>query len=337
MAPGVVTIAVDAMGGDYAPRNVVEGALSCARDPHCDFNILLVGREADIREHLPADAPSRIAVLHTDEVVEMHDSVAVALKQKKQSSMYRALELHRAGEVHGFISAGNTGAVMALSTLLLGRLPGVERPSIGTFLPSEKGPVLLIDAGANVDSKPSHLAQFGIMGSIYTELILGRATPKVGLLNVGEEEKKGNDASIAAWPLLKDAPIHFAGNVEGRDILKGTVDVVVCDGFTGNIILKFAESFPGLLKSKFYDFASRGFFHKIWAGLMGKTLKGMIRDWDYQEYGGVPLLGVQGVSIIGHGSSTPKAMSNMIRRAKEMVDKGVNESIRDAMSPTQSS
>lgn len=325
------------MGGDFAPGNVVEGALLCTRDPRCDFRILLLGDEEAIRKHLPTDAPDNIAVQHTDEVVEMHDPIAVALKQKKQSSMYRALEMHREGEVDGFISAGNTAAVMALSTLLLGRLPGVERPSIGTFLPSERGPVLLIDAGANVDSKPSHLMQFGIMGSVYTELIMRRERPRVGLLNVGEEEKKGNDACIAAWPLLKDAPINFVGNVEGRDILKGTVDVVVCDGFTGNIILKFAESFPGLLKSKFYDYAERGFFHKIWAGLMGKTLKGMIRDWDYQEYGGVPLLGVKGISIIGHGSSTPRAMMNMILRAKEMVDRSVNDTIRDAMSPRNSS
>ena len=332
----MVTIAVDARGGDYAPRNVVEGALDCTRDSRCDFNILLVGREDHIREHLPASPPSNISVLHTDEVVEMHDSVAVALKQKKASSMYTALEMHRDGEVHGFISAGNTGAVMALSTLILGRLPGVERPPIGTFIPSERGPVLLIDAGANVDSKPSHLMQFGVMGSVYTELIMQRESPRVGLLNVGEEEKKGNDASIAAWPLLKQAPINFVGNVEGRDILKGTVDVVVCDGFTGNIILKFAESFPGLLKSKFLTYAERGLFHKIWAGLMGKTLKGMIRDWDYQEYGGVPLLGVRGVSIIGHGSSSPKAMKNMILRAKEMVDRGVNDTIRKAIAPQQS-
>jgi glycerol-3-phosphate acyltransferase PlsX len=150
---------------------------------------------------------------------------------------------------------------------------------------------------------------------------------------VGEEEKKGNDASIAAWQLLKEAPINFVGNIEGRDILKGTVDVVVCDGFTGNIILKFAESFPGLLKSKFYDFAAKGILHKIWAGLMGKTLKGMIKDWDYQQYGGVPLLGVQGVSIIGHGSSSPRAMMNMMLRAKEIADSAVNDTIRDAMTP----
>lgn len=324
------------MGGDFAPHNVVQGALDCARDPRCDFDILLVGQEDAIRALLPASVPPNIHVRHTDEVVDMKDSVATALKAKKNSSMYKALEWHRDGEVQGFISAGNTGAMMALSTLILGRLPGVERPSIGTFLPSQKGPVLLIDAGANVDSKPSHLAQFGIMGSIYTELMMKRPSPKVGLLNVGEEESKGNDASIAAWPLLKAAPVNFIGNVEGRDILKGTADVVVCDGFTGNIILKFAESFPGLLKSKFYDYAAQGFLKKLWVGLIAGTIKKMIKDWDYQEYGGVPLLGVNGVSIIGHGSSTPRAIMNMIFAAKNMVDRRVNETIREAMASPQS-
>lgn len=332
----MITIAVDAMGGDFAPGNVVQGALDCARDPRCDFQILLVGQEAAIRAVLPSDVPPNVSIRHTDDIVDMKDSVASALKTKKNSSMYRALEWHRDGEVHGFISAGNTGAVMALSTLILGRLPGVERPSIGTFLPSQRGPVLLIDAGANVDSKPSHLAQFGIMGSIYTDLIMKRQAPKVGLLNVGEEESKGNDASIAAYPLLKSAPINFIGNVEGRDILKGTADVVVCDGFTGNIILKFAESFPGLLKSKFLDYAALGLMKKLWVGLIAGTFKGMIKDWDYQEYGGVPLLGVNGISIIGHGSSTPRAIMNMIFAAKAMVDRRVNETIREAMASTKS-
>lgn len=323
------------MGGDFAPRNVVQGALDCARDPRCDFEILLVGQEDAIRAFLPDSVPSNIRIRHADDVVDMKDSVATALKAKKNSSMYRALEWHRDGEVQGFISAGNTGAMMALSTLILGRLPGVERPSIGTFLPSRKGPVLLIDAGANVDSKPSHLAQFGIMGSIYTELMLKRPSPKVGLLNVGEEESKGNDASIAAWPLLNAAPVHFIGNIEGRDILKGTADVVVCDGFTGNIVLKFAESFPGLLKSKFHEYADQGLLKKLWVGLIAGTIKKMIKDWDYQEYGGVPLLGVNGVSIIGHGSSTPRAIMNMIFAAKNMVDRRVNETIREAMTSQQ--
>jgi glycerol-3-phosphate acyltransferase PlsX len=319
------------MGGDFAPRNVIEGVLSCVRTPRCDFRVLLTGDESHMRRYLPSPIPDRIDLLHTEETVGMHDSIAVAMKQKRQSSMYRALEQQRDGVVHGFVSAGNTGAVMALSTLILGRLPGVERPTIGTFLPSQKGPVLLIDAGANVDSKPSHLAQFGIMGSVFTEVMMQRPNPKVGLLNVGEEESKGNDVSIAAWPLLQQAPINFIGNVEGRDILKGTADVVVCDGFTGNIVLKFAESFPPLLKHTFRKYADRSPLHKIWAALMGRTLKGMIRDWDYQEHGGVPLLGVNGVSIIGHGSSSPKAIMNMIFRAKDMLDRHVNETIRDAM------
>ncbi len=324
------------MGGDHAPHNVVQGALDCARDPRCDFQILLVGQEAAIRALLPDPIPPNISIRHADEIVDMKDSIGVALKSRKNSSMYRALEWQRDGDVQGFISAGNTGAMMALSTLILGRLPGVERPCIGTFLPSATGPVLLIDAGANVDSKPSHLAQFGIMGSIYTALMMQRDKPKVGLLNVGEEESKGNDACIAAWPLLNAAPINFLGNIEGRDILKGTADVVVCDGFTGNIILKFAESFPGLLKSKFYEYASRGFFKKLWVGLIAGTIRKMIKDWDYQEYGGVPLLGVNGVSIIGHGSSTPKAIMNMIFAAKNMVDRRVNETIREAMASQQS-
>jgi len=328
----VITIAVDAMGGDHAPRANVEGALACLRDPRCDFSILLLGREDAVRPLLPNPLPAGLAFQHCEEVVDMHDSITVALKARRQSSMYQGLALQREGAVQGFISAGNTGAVMALSTLILGRLPGVERPCIGTFLPSSGDPVLLIDAGANVDSKPSHLQQFGIMGSIYTRLIMRRPEPRVGLLNVGEEEGKGNDASIAAWPLLKAAPINFIGNVEGRDILKGTADVVVCDGFTGNIILKFAESVPGLLKSKFLAYASRGLFHKLWVGLIAKTFKTMLRDWDYQEYGGVPLLGVNGISIIGHGSSSPKAIANMIFRAREMAERQVNDVIRDAMS-----
>jgi phosphate acyltransferase len=324
------------MGGDHAPHNVVQGALDCIRDPRCDFHVLLVGREQAIRPHLPASIPDAISIRHADDVVEMHDSVTDAVKHRKHSSMYRGLEWHRDGEVQGFISAGNTGAVMALSTLLLGRLPGVQRPCIGTFLPSSRGPVLLIDAGANVDSKPSHLAQFGIMGSIYTELMMQRPAPSVGLLNVGEEESKGNDACIAAWPLLRQAPIRFIGNIEGRDILKGTADVVVCDGFTGNIILKFAESFPGLLKSKFLAYAESGLLRKLWVGLIARTIRKMIKDWDYQEYGGVPLLGVNGISIIGHGSSTPRAIMNMIFAAKHMVDRRVNETIHEAMTSQQS-
>jgi phosphate acyltransferase len=332
----VITIAVDAMGGDFAPHNVVEGALACARSGQCDFSILLVGKEDVISPLLPDHPPPEISVLHTDEVVEMTDDIATALKVKRQSSMYVALSKQRDGDVHGFISAGNTAAVMALSTLILGRLPGVERPCIGTFLPGSGGPVLLIDAGANVDSKPSHLMQFGVMGSIYTKLMLGLPEPRVGLLNVGEEKGKGSDACIATWPLLDGAPVNFIGNLEGRDIMKSVADVVVCDGFIGNILLKFAESIPSALKHKVLEYAGKSVFHTIWAGLLSRTLRNMLSDWDYQKYGGVPLLGVNGVSIIGHGSSSPTAISNMILRAKEMVDRRVNDTIKEVMASTHS-
>jgi phosphate acyltransferase len=332
----VITIAVDAMGGDYAPAAVVQGAVDCARDPRCDFHLLLVGDEAVIRPLLPTPCPPAIAVFHASEIVGMKDPIGIAVKGKPDSSMRRGLELVRDGRAQGFISAGNTAADMALSTLILGRLPGVERPCIGTFLPSQKVWTLLIDAGANVDAKPKHLLQFAIMGSIFTELIRGIPRPTVGLLSVGEEDSKGNDAVIEAHGLLRAAPINFLGNVEGRDILKGTADVVVCDGFTGNILLKFAESFPGLLKHALLGYAARGLVQKLWAGLMGRTLKGVLRPWDYQEAGGVPLLGVRGVSIIGHGSSSPRAILNMILRAKEMAEHRVNERIAEAMSGASS-
>ncbi|MBI5647402.1 MAG: phosphate acyltransferase PlsX [Ignavibacteriae bacterium] len=320
------------MGGDFAPEAAVRGALECVADPRCDFGVVLFGDEQRIQPFLPAGPlPEGITVVHTRETIGMGESATTALKSKRDSSIVRALEAHKAGEVHGFISAGNTGAVMAASTLILGRLPGVARPTIGTFLPSQKGWTLVIDAGANVDSKPHHLAQFGVMGAVLTELLRGVENPSVGLLNVGEEEGKGNEATIEAYKLLKNAPLRFAGNVEGRDILKGTVDVVVCDGFTGNIILKFAESIPGFLKAKFTELAQRGLVAKLSLGLLRSPMRAMMKEWDYQEHGGVPLLGVNGVSIIGHGSSSPRAIKHMILKAKEMIDRRVNERIAEAM------
>ena len=328
----MVTIAVDAMGGDFAPESEVKGALACLADPRCDFAIALYGDEKRIAPFLEGRADDgRLRIVHTSEVIDMHDSAMSALKTKKDSSMGRALEAHKAGDVQGFISAGNTGAVMAASTLILGRVPGVARPTIGTFLPTERGWTLVVDAGANVDCKPHHLAQFGIMGSVYTEHMRGVARPSVGLLNVGEEESKGGEVPVSAHKLLKEAPINFHGNVEGGDIFKGTVDVVVCDGFTGNIILKFAESVPGFLKATFRGVAEKSFTAKLRIGIATGALRTAMKSWDYQEYGGVPLLGVNGVSIIGHGRSTPRAIMNMILKAKETIDRRVTDRIAEAM------
>ncbi len=325
-------IAVDAMGGDFAPEATVRGALECVGDARCNFSIVLYGDEGKIAPLL-AQAPStpRISIRHTSEIIEMQDSATSAIKSKKDSSIIRGIEAHRDGEVQAFISAGNTGAVMAASTLILGRLQGILRPTIGTFIPSQRGRSFVIDAGANVDSKAQHLVQFGVMGSIFAKLVTGIDAPTVGLLNVGEEQGKGYDVINEAERLLRQAPINFIGNIEGGDILKGKVDVAVCDGFIGNIILKFAESVPPLLKNKFRVYADEGFFKKLWIGMFANTMRGMLKDWDYQEYGGVPLLGVRGTSIIGHGKSSPKAIRNMIFRAKEMIDGRIFQHIEQSI------
>lgn len=327
----MIRIAVDAMGGDLAPEATVAGALACAGDPRCDFEIVLVGDEQRVRALVPRGSlPSNVSLVHAAEVIEMDDPVT-SLRAKPDSSIVRALELHKAGEVQGFLSAGNSGAVMAASTLILGRIAGISRPTIGTFLPSQNEWTLLIDAGANVDSKPLHLQQFAIMGSIFTELMRGIDRPKVGLISIGEEEGKGDSLTVEAYELLKKAPVNFIGNIEGRDVLRGTADVAVCDGFVGNIILKFAESVPGMLKHALGAQARKSIADKLRIGAALAPMRRAMKTWDYQEAGGVPLLGVNGISLIGHGSSTPRAVTNMIFKAKEMIDRRVHEHIADAI------
>lgn len=321
------------MGGDFAPQNIVAGVLDALRHASNRFDIILVGREDEIKKELEKHSINglRFSIVNATEVVGMDESPTVALKQKKDSSITVGLTLHKEGKADAFISAGNTGAVMSASTIILGRAEGVSRPTIGTPFPTEKGPCLLLDAGANVDCKPQHLLEFGIMGSIYANYILGYKNPTVGLINIGEESTKGNEITLEAYNLLQKSKLNFIGNIEGRDILKGKANVIVCDGFVGNIVLKFAESVLGLLKAKFKDYAASNLLNKIWVGLMYRTLKKILKDFDYQEHGGVPLLGVQGVSIIGHGGSTPKAIKNMILKAEDMVIKEVNHHIAEIM------
>ncbi|MDI6780215.1 MAG: phosphate acyltransferase PlsX [Bacteroidota bacterium] len=328
-----IKIAVDTMGGDFAPQNIVAGVLDALRHASNRFDIILVGREDEIKKELEKHSINglRFSIVNATEVVGMDESPTVALKQKKDSSITVGLTLHKEGKADAFISAGNTGAVMSASTIILGRAEGVSRPTIGTPFPTEKGPCLLLDAGANVDCKPQHLLEFGIMGSIYASYILGYKNPTVGLINIGEESTKGNEITLEAYNLLQKSKLNFIGNIEGRDILKGKANVIVCDGFVGNIVLKFAESVLGLLKAKFKDYAASNLLNKIWVGLMYRTLKKILKDFDYQEHGGVPLLGVQGVSIIGHGGSTPKAIKNMILKAEDMVIKEVNHHIAEIM------
>ncbi|MDP2208050.1 MAG: phosphate acyltransferase PlsX [Bacteroidota bacterium] len=333
---GKIKIVVDAMGGDFAPANIVAGGIEALRESNNRFEIIFVGIEADIKNEiakLNADGLS-YSIVHASEVIDMHESPTVAFKQKKDSSIVVGLNLHKAGKADAFLSAGNTGAVMSASTLLLGRINGVSRPTIGTFFPSQKGQCLLLDAGANVDCRPQHLVEFAMMGSIYANYILNSPNPTVGIVSIGEESSKGNEVTIEAHRLLKESKLNFIGNIEGRDILKGKAQVIVCDGFVGNIVLKFAESTLGFLKSKFKSYASESIFKKIWVGLMYGTLKKILKDFDYQEAGGVPLLGVKGISLIGHGSSTPKAIKNMVYRAEEMAAKQIDKQIAKLMSNT---
>ena len=321
-------IAVDAMGGDFAPQNTVIGAIQALNEIK-NFELYLVGREKEILDVISGNNLSfeKKNIINADEVIEMGESPTSALKKKTNSSIVVGAKLVKDKKAEAFVSAGNTGAMMAASTLIMGRIPGVGRPTIGTIFPNEAGVSTLFDVGASVDSKPIHLLEYAIMGTIYTREIYGIENPKVGILSVGEEESKGNDITIAAASLIKKTHLNFVGNVEGRDILKGTVHVVVCDGFVGNILLKFGEGVLNYLKFKLKDYAERNFFNKLKVGLVKNTLKDILKEFDYQEYGGVPLLGVNGISIIGHGSSTPKAIKNMVLRANEMHSKKLIQKI----------
>jgi len=321
------------MGGDFAPRNVVAGAVEAMREAKDRLEVLFVGPQSVVQEELHRLTENNLnhQIVNAPSIITMDDGAMAAVKEKKDSSIAVGVSLHKEGAADAFVSAGNTGAVMSASTLILGRIEGIGRPTIGAFFPSEMGVCLLLDAGANVDCRPQHLYEFAVMGTIYAREMLMLPNPTVGLLSIGEESSKGNDLTREAYQLLAKSRLNFIGNVEGRDILKGKASVVVCDGFVGNVVLKFAEGVLDLLKTKFRNHAAKNVFSKIWVGMMSRTLRSVMKDFDYQEYGGVPLLGVNGVSIIGHGKSTPKAIKNMILKAEEMVRKNITGSIRDSL------
>jgi phosphate acyltransferase len=321
------------MGGDFAPRNVILGALGALRESGNRFEVVFVGPEAMIREELQQARPTdhSYEIVDASQVVEMHDSATAVLKQKKNSSISVGITLHKEGKVNAFVSAGHSGAVMSASTLVLGRIQGISRPTIGTFFPSAKGTCLVLDAGANVDCKPQHLFEFGLMGSVYTTAMFGIDRPAVGLLNIGEEESKGNEVVREAYNLLKQSRLNFIGNVEGRDILQGRAHVVVCDGFIGNVLLKFGESVPTFFKNILKQATGKNLWKKFTGLMVRPTLRTALKSLDYEEYGGVPVLGVNGVSIIGHGKSTPKAIKNMILRADEMARRNINDLIQKAL------
>jgi glycerol-3-phosphate acyltransferase PlsX len=322
-------IALDAMGTDRHPSVEVEGAVQAIRELPPDFHIVLVGDSALLQEELArwADVPDgRLAVHHASQRIEAAEAAATAIRRKPDSSIAVGLGLQRDGKADAFISAGSTGAVMAGSLFLLRRLPGVDRPAVATVLPTAAHPCLLLDAGANVDCKPSHLLQFAHLGAVYVEDAWQRPEPRVGLLNIGEEPEKGDERSLEAHGLLQQSGLNFVGNVEGRDIVRGACDVLVTDGFAGTVLLKFYESvtafFHGLLREQ------------VGHGVERSVLDEIFRVFDWTEYGGAPLLGVNGVSIICHGGSPPRAIRNAIRVARQAIQTRMLGHIERAMAPS---
>lgn len=322
-------LAVDAMGGDNAPKEIVLGAMK-AVEKYNDIHIVLIGDESKIREHLANE--ERIEIHHTEEVILGTDEPVRAVRRKKTASMVLAAQLVADGKADACISAGNTGALMAAGLFVVGRIEGIERPALAPTLPTIGGEgFLLLDVGANADAKPEHLVQYAIMGSIYSEKARGITNPRVGLLNIGTEEKKGNELVRNTYELLKDADINFIGNVESRDLLDGVADVVVADGFTGNMVLKTIEGTAMSVFKMLKSALTSSFKSKMAAAVLKPDLTVLKNKMDYTEYGGAGLFGLKAPVIKAHGSSDANAVFNSIRQAREMVEKDVSGTIKTAV------
>ena len=327
-------IAVDAMGGDRAPAEIVKGAVEAAKKYSCE--IILVGDENKIREILREESDWEnlpLTIKHTTEIIEMGEHPADAVRNKKDSSVVVATKMVKDGECDAVLSAGSTGAAVAAAQLILKRIHGIGRPAIATPIPTPKGVTLLLDSGANVDSKPEHLIQSGIMGAFYAEHVLSKKNPKVGLLNIGEEETKGNEQAKETYQLFKNmSTINFTGNAEGRDIPAGDFDVIVCDGFVGNVVLKFGEGLANTIFKLIKESIDEGGLSaKLGALMLMPTLKDLAKRLDASEYGGAPLLGVNGYCIISHGSSDAKSICSAIGVANGYVQSNVLGHIKTAL------
>lgn len=332
-APRRFTVALDVMGADRGTAEIVEGGVAGAGRLTKDAHVILVGDESRIRTILDVlpNKPSNFSIVHATREIPM-DMGATESLRIKESSIATGVRLVKEGKADTFVSPGNTGAVMANALLTLGRIEGVLRPAITAIFPTKTGePTVLLDVGANADCKPQHLSQFAIMGSVYSSVVLNHESPKVGLLSIGEERSKGNELILGALELLKTDKINFVGNVEGRDILAGTVDVVVTDGFTGNIILKFAESIKPFLFSKIQRQIETNIFSRMGVLLLGPFLRRMKKTFDYSEAGGAPLLGINGNVVICHGSSNVKAISNAVVVGCELARRGIIQRIREEL------
>ena len=325
-------IALDAMGGDFAPVETVAGAIRATLVDK-EISVVLVGNESLITQELAGAKynPSQISIVHTDENIEMDEHAASVFRRKKKASVIICNELLRDGQVDAVVAAGNTGAAMSASLLRLGRIGGVERPAIATILPTSKNRVILLDSGANTDCSAQQLAQFAIMGDIFARKVQGYENPRIGLLNIGEEESKGNVVAQKAYELLSSMAFNFVGNVEGRDIPEGSVDVVVCDGFVGNIVLKLYEGMGKLLMREMKAAFTKNAVTKLGALCVKNSLLEIKEKMDYQKVGGAALLGVQGVSIISHGSSKAIAIEHAVCKAAYYVSKNLVGSIKAEM------
>ncbi|MCZ6872317.1 MAG: phosphate acyltransferase PlsX [bacterium] len=322
-------IAVDGMGGDYAPQAIVEGAVLAAQEYNSE--LILVGDETRLERELDRLQAHNlpISICHASEVVHMEEAPGMALRKKRFSSIRVAIELVRSGEAQAVVSAGNTGAALAASTMFLRPLKGIDRPAIAALLPTQKGFTILLDVGANVDCKSTQLFQFGIMGNVFAKYVLDKPSPAVGLLAIGEEDSKGNDVTREAFMMLKQSDLNFIGNVEGKHFFRGVADVAVCDGFIGNIALKMCEGVAEMYSQTLKAGLTKTFWRRFGALLMRPALNDIRKRVDASEYGGAPLLGINGTCIIGHGNSTPKAVKNAIHLAKRFVDERVAERIQE--------
>jgi glycerol-3-phosphate acyltransferase PlsX len=323
----MMRVALDAMGGDHAPREIVAGAAEAVRD--LGIEVTLVGPEARLREEMRGGGSAAdLRIVDAPDVIGMAEAPAMALRRKRRSSIAVALDLVRRGEADAMVSAGNTGAVMAAALLTLRPIEGIDRPAIAAVLPTQRGRALMLDAGANVDCRPKHLLQFAVMGSVYAQRVMGVTSPRVGLLSNGEEDTKGNELVIRTAELLRRSELRFIGNVEGRGVFAGDADVVVCDGFVGNAVLKFGEGLALGIFSLLREELSRGLLVRLGVALARPRLRALARRLDHTEYGGAPLLGVDGICIVSHGSSKSRAIRNAIALAAESVRSRMVDAIR---------
>jgi glycerol-3-phosphate acyltransferase PlsX len=328
----MTTLAIDAMGGDDAPSRIVDGAVAAAR--HLDVRLALVGRSSDLESRLSAYGDWRslgLEIVEASDVVEMSESPAAGLRRRPGASIRVAADLVATGKAGALFSAGNTGATVLAAHAAFGMLAGVDRPALAPVIPTRGAPAVLLDAGANVGAKPQHLLQFAVMGSAYARLALGVEEPRVGLLSIGEEETKGNELTREAHQLLRAAPIRFVGNLEGREVYSGVADVVVCDGFTGNVVLKTGEGLVEAVEALLDDELQGTFSSQVGYLLARRAFRRFKRRVDYSEFGGAPLLGVGGLVVVGHGRSSAKAVRNAIAMASRFVQEGFTGLVADGI------